>query len=377
MRLAYIGEFGVPSIYANSVQVMKMCDAFARLGHRVTLLIPGEEEDIEQRAFSFYGMEPSFEIRALSSRPLDGWPHAYAWRVAGYVHRMKPDAVYGRALYGCAATAALGVPTALEVHHPVTGRIAPRVVRFLAGRKAFSHIVAISGALRDYCIDHLRLVPENTIAAHDGADAGEMRFSPPVRPVERVGYVGHLYPGRGIDVILALAMRFPELTFHIVGGARKDVEGWKDKVALPNVVFHGHVAYEKVPALYADMDVLLAPYQRQVTVGGGKDTARWMSPLKIFEYMASVRPVICSDLPVLHEVHEPGKTALLVPPDDVNAWAAALRSLMDDPALRRRLTITAWEKLKREFTWTVRAERVLAPLVERHERASSRAEKER
>ena len=64
----------------------------------------------------------------------------------------------------------------------------------------------------------------------------------------------------------------------------------------------------------ADCDILIAPYAAQVSHAGGGDIGRWMSPLKLFEYMAAERPVVTADLPVLREVVRDGETALLCPP---------------------------------------------------------------
>ena len=69
-----------------------------------------------------------------------------------------------------------------------------------------------------------------------------------------------------------------------------------------NVELAGYLPHGEVASFLAACDVLLAPYQRQVSIASGFDTARWMSPLKIFEYMAAGRLVLCSDLPALREV---------------------------------------------------------------------------
>jgi glycosyltransferase involved in cell wall biosynthesis len=111
---------------------------------------------------------------------------------------------------------------------------------------------------------------------------------------------------------------------------------------------------------YARLDIVLAPYQRRVALRGGRgDIARWMSPLKIFEYMAAGKPVVASDLPVLREVLEDGREALLVPPDDIEAWAAAIERLLASPELRQRLSRSAHQKFMRQFTWQARARKML------------------
>ena len=56
----------------------------------------------------------------------------------------------------------------------------------------------------------------------------------------KVGYVGHLYKGRGIETIVECAKKLSDMTFHIVGGTQKDVNYWKNfinKSLIPNIFF--------------------------------------------------------------------------------------------------------------------------------------------
>ena len=107
------------------------------------------------------------------------------------------------------------------------------------------------------------------------------------------------------------------------------------------------------------MDVLLAPYQEDTRVPGGLNTARWMSPIKIFEYMASRKPILCSDLPVLREVLCHEENALLLPPREPQAWASALARLNSDAALAERLAETALRNFEERHTWQERARKIL------------------
>lgn len=85
-----------------------------------------------------------------------------------------------------------------------------------------------------------------------------------------------------------------------------------------------------------------------------------MSPLKIFEYMSSAKPVLCSDLPVLSEVMEHEGNCLLLSPEDSGAWVAALNSLRSNPDYARALGKRAFDSFVNNYTWEQRAQRVLA-----------------
>jgi glycosyltransferase involved in cell wall biosynthesis len=91
-------------------------------------------------------------------------------------------------------------------------------------------------------------------------------------------------------------------------------------------------------------------------VGGKKESSRWMSPLKIFEYMAERKAIVCSDLPVLREVLNDRVSSWLVPPADFAAWVAALRTLETDAPLRLSLGLAAQRYFLAHHTWQQRPE---------------------
>jgi glycosyltransferase involved in cell wall biosynthesis len=183
-----------------------------------------------------------------------------------------------------------------------------------------------------------------------------------------VGYTGHLYEGRGIGLLIEVARRCAWLQLHIVGGEPDDIQRWQSaSKGMSNVDFYGYVDPVETPR-YRDMcDVLAAPYQRVVKVAGDRiDTSKYMSPLKIFEYMASAKAIVCSDLPVLREILRDGETALLCKPDDVDDWCRAMIRLRDDPGLGERLAANAFREYEGKYTWEGRAARVLEKFAPAH-----------
>jgi glycosyltransferase involved in cell wall biosynthesis len=103
------------------------------------------------------------------------------------------------------------------------------------------------------------------------------------------------------------------------------------------------------------------PYQSRVSIGSGEhDTAQWMSPMKMFEYLGSGVPIISSDLPVLREILSHECNALLVPPADIDAWLAALDRLTTDVTLAERIGERGHADYLERHTWDHRANRLLA-----------------
>jgi glycosyltransferase involved in cell wall biosynthesis len=94
--------------------------------------------------------------------------------------------------------------------------------------------------------------------------------------------------------------------------------------------------------------------------GGNTDIGKWTSPLKLFEYMAAKKPILASNIDVLREVLVHEKNSILCDPDDHDAWRTGLRRLLNDRKLAERLTNTAFADLSEKYTWSKRADTLLA-----------------
>jgi glycosyltransferase involved in cell wall biosynthesis len=125
----------------------------------------------------------------------------------------------------------------------------------------------------------------------------------------------------------------------------------------------GFVPNAELPLYQAACDALLLPYQRRVAASSGGDIAAYLSPMKLFEYLACGRAILASDLPVLGEVLNPAN-ALILPGEDAQAWAQALLDLRADPVRRQALG----EQARRDasaYTWERRAAGILDGIAPR------------
>jgi glycosyltransferase involved in cell wall biosynthesis len=187
----------------------------------------------------------------------------------------------------------------------------------------------------------------------DLPDAAEARRRLDLPDGPTAVYTGHLYAGRGVELILDLAARDESIFFVFAG-----VEHWRGKAGgRQNVRFLGFIPNADLPLVQAAGDFLLMPYEREIAVSGGGDTAAFASPMKMFEYMAAGRAILSSDLPVLREVLNE-ENAILLPPGDPSAWQAALDDMKRHPERGARLGDRAREDARR-FTWVARARRSL------------------
>ena len=359
MKIAYISGSYVPDRGADSVHVMAMCDALAQCGHDVTLCArPGTEPTTDD--FAFYGATRSFRIEKVARPQVRVWGALVnAWLAGRRAQQSSPDLLYAREIFGLAVAARSGIPFVYELHWKPKHAVDRGLQRWLFRQPGFRRLVFISERLKDiYQETFPELDPSKLLVAHDAANVPELSS---VRASEhdarlQVGYVGGFLPGYGIEVIVELARRLPELDFHIVGGREPDVRSWRaDTFAISNLTFHGFVPPSVLPQRYAHFDVVLAPYQANTR------HIDWISPMKLFEYMAYGKAIVCADFPVMREILDDGHNAILIPPSDIAAYESALLRLRD-AQLRQTLGDNARAKLEREFTWRKRAELVLSGL---------------
>lgn len=391
MKIAVIAPSSVPSRRANSIQVMKMCQAIALLNHDVRLAVPTGREmgELGDRFWDYladhYGLEKEFPIQRLAaSRKMRSYD--YAWRAIRWARDQDVTLIYTRLPQAAALASLTQIPTILEVHDYPHGRLGP----FL-----FSQYLRGSGARRLVVISHVLAgdlskefnIPgkENfLLVAPDGVDV-DRYLELPVPSVARqelnyilqdyashsggtffaerftVGYSGHYYAGRGVDLILGLASHLPEINFLLMGGEPAEVARMVKLAAerkLKNLIITGFIPNAKLPRYQAACDVLLMPYQQKVAASSGGDIARYLSPMKLFEYMACGRAILSSDLPVLREILSPAN-AVLLPPDDGDAWAKSIISLQEDPDTCQRLGAAAKLDVI-AYTWEARASKILA-----------------
>lgn len=389
MKVAVVAPTSIPSKKANTVQVMKMIQAIATIGHKVLVLIPGSQDSTKKTNPSWealadhYGLVRQFPMEWIPTRNLFR-KYDFAWEAVNKAGIWKADILYTRLPQAAALAANRKLNTIFELHDMPRGTLGPVLARlFLNGRSAQKLIVITHALVRDLeQTSYITQASGQIEVLPDGVDLGRYEGLPgpqasrqllaPIIESEylengsqffpdrvTIGYTGHLYPGRGMNLILDIAERIPEANFLIVGGEPDDVRGWQEEARirnLANIFLTGFIPNAELPKFQAACDVLLMPYQTKVSASSGGDIGKYLSPMKLFEYLACGRAICSSNLPVLKEILSP-ETAVLLPPDDLNAWAASIENLINNPELRRELGTKAKNHAK-SFSWERRAERL-------------------
>ncbi len=371
MRIACISTSLVPSITANSIQVMKVCQAMTQLGHQVHLWVPGCDAFPFDRMKQQYGLENDFEISWLPSRRSF---KRYDFTITSIktVNRWNPDLIYTwlpQAAWG--GMVFTKKPVILEMHDRTSGMFGLFWLKQFLKSVAKKELVVVSRALKKALeVQTGRTIAENEVViAPNGVDLrryqglpdpGAARQELKLEQKVTVGYTGHFYAGRGVEILFKLAVAYPDIQFLWIGGREKELEEVRHRLTdeqLRNVILTGFVDNSQISLYQAACEILLMPYEMAIAGSSGGNSVDICSPMKMFEYMAAGRAIISSDLPVIHEVLD-DRSALFCPPEDAASWVAAVGKLLDDPTLREAQGNNARMRI-RDYSIINRQEKIL------------------
>jgi glycosyltransferase involved in cell wall biosynthesis len=392
VRVLYLADIRFPLERANGIQTMATCHALAQRGHDVALVVRPDTHSPARDPLKYYGLPETRRLH-LERAPVSG--PAFARRM-GYLAFALGRAM-GAARHDVIMTRDLGVASLLvgtpktmraplvyeshgyapEVAAALPGLVetastpSPAKLRRLADREArvwqgADGYVTITAALGE-ALRARYGARERCSVIHDGVQvAPGARFNAehrslvphsatPYAPI--VGYAGHLYPWKGVDVLLETLARVENAHGIIAGGHTEEpdlgrLKALAERLGIASrVEFAGIVAPPRVPEFLQRADILVLPNPPSAI------STRFTSPLKLFEYMAAGRAIVASDLPSIREILRHEVDALLVAPGEPEAFAAAIERLVAQPGLAARLARAAFDAAL-DYSWDRRAERL-------------------
>jgi glycosyltransferase involved in cell wall biosynthesis len=375
MKIALVTNSRIPSLTANSIQVMKVAQALMQLDHEVRMFAPAEVEPASQDSLHrHYGLRLVPDIEWLpSDRRLKRLDLVLQARRAA--QRYGSDLIYTWLPQSAVFALWSGSPVILEMHADVAGRMGAWWLRQFWKAKGRKLMTVTTAALKNALESstQLKFKDEEVMVAPNGVELERYQELPDPDEARRqlnlpqgltVGFTGHIYPGRGADLLFELAKQMPHVKFLWVGGTPGLVQFWSTKLQdeqVTNVLMTGFIPHEQVPMYQAASDILLMPYSRSIQASSGQDIAEVINPMKMFEYMASGRAIVSADLPSIREVLNE-TNAVFCEPGDLETWMFAIVSLLADETRRSSLGRQAAANAG-EFTWVKREGRIMYHFV--------------
>ena len=368
MKICYLANTAVPSTTASAIQIIKMCESFSKLKHKV-LLITSNASD--KKVFNFYGVKAKFQIRKL--KKYNKFPLGlkyYLFSLSSIIESLnfKPDIYITRNFFTSFLLTILGKKNILELHHGI--EIEGRIVRFIVKNlnffnyKSLLMLVAITNSVKNYYQKKFLINTNKIIVAPSGTSIENKFFNNISKNKKRlnIGYFGSLYKSRGVDLILKLSRMDRENKYFIFGNL-KNYENIKNKYHQHNLHLNDYLPYKSVPKNILKMDVLLMPYQEKIVAAGNiGNIIDFTSPLKLFDYIACGKIIISSQVQVLEEILKEKKNVIFIKNfNNVYAWKNEIQKIkfLND----KRFIISQNNfKLSKNYKLKERAQRILDSL---------------
>ena len=362
LKIQYIANIRMPTEKAHGVQIMKTCEAFTRAGSIVELVVPNRKTDIAEDPFSYYAVDNSFAIKRVPVMDLiwlgrvGFWLESvsFALFAVAYVLRHRAAVYYSRDEFPLWLLSYFVSTVVWESH---TGRENFFTRRFMrAGRKC----VVISHGLKEWY--QTKKAGAAILVAPDAVDlrsfthpesqeAARQRLGLPADKKIAL-YIGQLDGWKGVSTLLEASKLFSaeDPLVAIIGGEKAGLQ--KLAATYPKVLLLGPRPYTELADNQAAADVLVLP-----NTGTDPVSVHFTSPMKLFSYMTSGRPIVASDLPSLKEVLT-AESAAFFTPDDPQSLAEAVRSMCSNPDRAARLAARAKTDVL-GYSWDARARSIL------------------
>lgn len=339
MKIYFVANARMPSEKAHGIHIAKMCEAFTQTGHDVTLVVPWRALGTSPR--EFYGLRTEVSTVRLPGIVLGAYERTgYALMGAAFA---LASLVYlwSKRLWGeHFVIYTVDIDSFSHTLLPLAGRVVAEMhspkrptalARFFFRRARIVATNPLIAAELKKTFNADSLVEPNGVDESffglTGGGAGPL-------------YVGRLYAWKGLEVLAATGMHI-----RVLGGTREEFE--KVFGSAGRLQF-AQVAPADVPAEVATADVLLL-----VGTARNQDSNRYTAPMKVFEYLATGKPIVASRTEALQSLIPEGLVRW-VPPDDPQALASGIQEVLRLPQEGAAARVA----LAREHTWRARAERI-------------------
>ncbi|MBN1995992.1 glycosyltransferase family 4 protein [candidate division KSB1 bacterium] len=398
MQLYYFSNERIPGRLACTVQQINMCECFANAGLEVRFINPyyfKTHKITKDGVYDYYSVKKNFKIITLPSLlslsksaipqqkqkfsiPFIGGASLMAstWMYFGTLffsgRLRKPTVIYSRNINAAIIFLRMkqkyparfkNLSVFIEVHG-----FTQKPKKFL--HALFNHadgLICITEAIKKELEEKHHIDPARILVAHDGVKSNRLKsqiernvarekIKQPVKS-RMVLYTGDILPGKGVEIFIQAAQQFKRDTlFVLVGSTPEKIARLQESIPPgkgQNILFTGYVEPSLVPFYQSAADVLVLPNTRQGLYW------KYTSPLKLFEYMASGRPIVATDLENFREVLKNRENALLVEPGDVNKMTGAISELLDNTKLAQKISKQALKDVE-QYSWDNRAKNIIS-----------------
>lgn len=383
MEILYIANARIPTNKANGKQIMKTCEALAKTGHRVELLLPNRKQEPKFRdidPFKFYGIPKSFSVSHFCNFDFIGLTGSLPAKIALLIYFLqevsfvftviiqrartfKGKIIYTRCLTAAVILKAVTDGRVFYEAHDISAGALMRKLYFLLVSSLDGLVVISEGLEKKFAaggISRIAVIPGSVDAeeiARINRSTARRKFN--LGSNKMVVYTGRLTEPKGVYTLIAAAEKVlateKNIVFYLVGDStendlrnlRRQANGENNIKLVGPVAQHEYFIYQRAA------DVLVLPGSALFD-----NPREYSSPLKLFEYLASGVPMVATNVPANTSILTHEITAYLVEPDNSKELARGIMTLLSDRKLARTISKNA-SRESRKYTWETRAEKII------------------
>ncbi len=354
----YIAEINIPSSSAYSIHVFQMCNFLSKKKENVKLLVPYLDKKNLNKIKKNYGVKYNFEIISFfrKKKELNFFKRIYfGFKCFNYLKKSNINLVLSRSVITSLILASFKIRNYIEIHTELKG-----ITKYFF---SITKLNFISKNLKfilinKYLLNFFKFSKNKYIILDDAVNNNLFRDKKNKKYKKTCAYFGSLTKGKALEIILKVSKICKNINFHIYGDL-DFIDTQNLNMNQKNVKFFNYVKYYKVPELMSKYDVLLMPYLKNVSVRSKNlDVGKYMSPLKLFEYLAMSKIIIASKLVAYSHILKNNKNAILIDSKNIKEWAKKIilvfKNLKKFKYLRKGALKTA-----EKHTWEKRVDTIL------------------
>ena len=359
-KIFYIADFSLPNKSAYSLHVLKICDAFSEFtNNNVELLIPFLDSNYSiKKIKKDYLLKYNLKIKFFFSKKEK--LHVikkifFSLKLLSYIKKnSNVNLIISRSIIASLILAIFGIKNILEIHTELTGftKIFFFLTKFKIVKKNLNFIF-----INDYLRKKIKINKKKSLILCDAVDYRDFKVKNLNLIKNTCFYSGSFAKGKCLEIILKLSKELPNINFHLHGNKQTIYDKSILDKKMKNVFFNGYLTYSELVKKIRNYKVLLMPYKKNVGVLiKNINVANYFSPLKMFDYLASGKTILASDLPVYRNILKNNRNSVLVKPDDIKSWKINIIKLLNDK--KNKLGNRALIDVKK-FSWQKRTEKII------------------
>ena len=352
-KITYISELCLPSNSGYAQHVLKICDTFSK-NFNTNLFVISNNNSF-QKYKKEYSLKNGFKINSYTKNNKNNFIKRIFFSLYVLKNINKNSIIISRSLISSLVLSLFGVRNILELHHPPKG-MSSYFFNFLRTLKLDKNL--------DYIFLHKNIKKylkiKKGIVLDDACDLSDFKLRK-FKVKYEYCYVGSLFKGKGLEQIIKLANYFPKKKFHVFGDI-KTIDRNFNKLQiqrLKNLYMHNFKSYRYIPSILMSSKYLLLPYSNKVSVNSKNlEVSNFMSPLKMFDYLASGKVIIASNLKVYSHILKNNFNCLMPKKNDMESWIHLINHISNKKINFYFLRENALNTASR-YTWNKRTKRIV------------------